>query len=118
MLTCDHQQTKKCEQEHEGLVLNLSIFIFYFCFLQGSAAYIKEHHVAVRISVATVNAIESLGELDVADVSAHSWIHHEAHSLSDGLTVVDIVIAVEVENVRSVRKDGRDSDLHHPADIP
>lgn len=65
----------------------------------------------VGISIVTINAIESLGKLDITNFGPDSGVHHEAHRFTDSLAVVDVVITIQVEHVRCVREDSRDTDL-------
>lgn len=68
-------------------------------------SYVKEDRVVISISVIPVDTIKSLWELYIADPLAHSWIHQEAHSFSESFTVVDVMIAVQVEEEGSVREN-------------
>lgn len=64
--------------------------------------YVEENCVTVGISIALVNAIEPLGELNVADVAADLRIHVETHCLTNSLAVVHVVITIEIEYIRSI----------------
>lgn len=77
----------------------------------GKHAYIEEDCVTVGISITLVNAIESLGELHVANVSTYLRIHVEAHCLAEGFAVVHVVIAVEIEDVWCIGQNCRNSYL-------
>ena len=58
-----------------------------------------------------IDAIEPLRELDVAGLLAESGVHHEAHGLLERFAVVEVVIAVHVQEVGSVGQDSRHPDL-------
>lgn len=75
--------------------------------------YIKEYDVSVRVSIMTINAIESLRKLHIANFLPRCRIHHETHSFSECLAVVDVVIAVDIQQVRGIGDDGRDPNLCH-----
>lgn len=77
----------------------------------GKQTYVEEDCVTVGISITLVNAIEPLGELHVANVSAYLRIHVEAHCLTDGFAVVHVVIAVEIEDVWCIGENCRNSYL-------
>lgn len=74
-------------------------------------AYIKEDYVPVGVSVTAINAIESLRKLNIADISTDLWIHHEAHSFTNCLAIINIVITVKVENKWSICENCRHSNL-------
>lgn len=76
---------------------------------------VEEDGVVVGVAVGGIDALEALGKLDVADVLAAA-IHHEAHAFADGEGVVDVVVAVEVEDERGVGHDGGgpDKGVHGP----
>ncbi|CAA7396907.1 unnamed protein product [Spirodela intermedia] len=67
--------------------------------------HIEEHDVAIRVSVVQVNPLESLRKLDVADFAPRNRIHHETHGFPERLAVIDIVVAVDVQDVRRVGED-------------
>jgi hypothetical protein len=75
------------------------------------STHIKEHNVPIGISITAVNAVEPLWELHVADISANSRVHHEAHCFTNSFAVVNIVITVKIKNVRSICQNSRHSDL-------
>lgn len=75
-------------------------------------AYIKEHGVSVGISVVSINAVESLGKLDVAELLSELRVHEKTHGFSHGLAVVDVVVAIEIQHERRVRKHSRDPNLY------
>lgn len=62
-------------------------------------AYVKEDYIAICISVRAINAIKSLRELHVAYISTNLGIHHETHCLTNCLAIVNIVIAIKVEDI-------------------
>lgn len=74
-------------------------------------AYIKEYSVPVGISIMLVNTIKSLWELDIAHPLSYQWIHHETHWLSKSLTIIDVVITIQVQQIRCICQHSRDSDL-------
>ena len=78
-----------------------------------SSTYVKEHNIPIGVSITAINAIEPLWELYIADISANSRVHHEAHCFTDGFAVVNIVITIKIKNVRSICQDSRHSDLHN-----
>ena len=59
-------------------------------------AYIEEDHVAIRVSIVSINPVKPLRELNVANFLSGLRIHHETHSFSNRLAVVDVVITVHV----------------------
>ncbi|CAA7406661.1 unnamed protein product [Spirodela intermedia] len=73
--------------------------------VEGAHVAVEEDGVVVSVAVGGVDPFEPLRELDVADAVAAA-VHHEAHPLADGLRVVDVVVAVEVEDEGPVGEDG------------
>lgn len=61
-----------------------------------AVTYIKEDCVSVGVSIICINAVESLRELDIADLLPSLGVHQETHGLSRSFAVVDIVITVQV----------------------
>lgn len=76
-------------------------------------AYIKEYGVAVGVSVMLVNTIKPLRELDIAHPFSKQRIHHETHRLPKSLTIIDIVITIQVQQISSICQHSRDSNLFH-----
>lgn len=76
-----------------------------------AVTYIKEDCVSVGISIMPINAIESLGELDITHLLSNLGIHQETHGLPRSFAVVDIVITVQVQHERSIGKHSRDTNL-------
>lgn len=74
-------------------------------------AYIEEHRISVGISVMPVDTIKSLWELDIAHSLSYQRIHHETHWLSKSFTIIDIVITIQVQQVRCICKNRWDSHL-------
>jgi hypothetical protein len=66
------------------------------------STYVKEDNVPIGIPITTVNAIEPLWELYIADIPANSRVHHEAHCFTNSFAVVNIVITVKIKNVRGI----------------
>jgi hypothetical protein len=77
--------------------------------LGRNGIYVEEDGVVIGVTVVAVDAVEALGELDVADFGADVGVHHEAHGFADGFAVVDVVVAVEVEHVGGVGEHGADA---------
>lgn len=69
-----------------------------------------------------IDAIKSLRKLDEAELLPYLGIHQEAHGFPHGLTVIEVMIAVEVQDERCIRKDCRNSNLcsivHNNKSIP
>jgi hypothetical protein len=72
----------------------------------SKSTHVEEDDVAVGVSVVAVDAVEALRELDVAELLAELRVHEEAHGLAHGLAVVDVVVAVEVEDEGRVGEHG------------
>ena len=68
-----------------------------------SKSYIKEDDILVSISIMTINGVESLWELHVANFLSYQRIHHKTHCFLDCLAVVHIVITIQVQHIWSVR---------------
>ena len=64
--------------------------------------YIKENGIAIGISIIPINTIKSLWKLHIADIFPKVWIHHKAHSFSQCLAVVYVVITVNIQQVRCI----------------
>ena len=60
----------------------------------------------VGVPVRGVDAVEALRELDERGVLAVAWVEHEAHAGAESLRVVDVVVAVEVDEERRVGEHG------------
>ncbi|KAG6554207.1 hypothetical protein Mapa_004123 [Marchantia paleacea] len=73
--------------------------------VQGSHVNVEEDGVSIGITIAGIHSLEPLRELHVADPVAAA-VHHEAHRLAHGQRVVDIVIAIEIEDEGPVGHDG------------
>jgi len=58
----------------------------------------------IGISIVSINTIEPLRELYVTDASAHNGVHEEAHGFPKRLAVVDVMIAIEIEEERRIRE--------------
>ena len=74
-------------------------------------AHIKENSVSIGISIISVNTIKPLWELNIADSLSKQWIHHETHRLPKSLTVIDVVITIQVQQIRCICEHSRNSDL-------
>jgi len=72
-----------------------------------SVTYVEEDRVVIGVSVIPVDTIKSLWKLHIANSLAHGWIHQEAHSFSESLAVVDVMIAVQIEEKGSICKNSR-----------
>jgi hypothetical protein len=59
----------------------------------------------VGISITAINTVKSLRKLDITHFFAKLGIHHETHGLSKSFTVVDVVIAIEIEKIGRIRED-------------
>jgi hypothetical protein len=59
----------------------------------------------ICLPIIWVNTFEPLGKLDVTQAIT-TPVHEEAHRLSKGEGVVNVVIAIQVENKWSIRHDG------------
>jgi hypothetical protein len=70
-------------------------------------AYIKEYGVAVGVSVMLVNTKKPLRELDIAHPLSNQWIHHETHCLSKSLTIIDVVITIQVQQMQHLSAQRR-----------
>ncbi|OAY68738.1 hypothetical protein ACMD2_03545 [Ananas comosus] len=77
----------------------------YLKSVEGAHVAVEEDGVVVGVAVGGVDALEPLRELNVAD-AIPAAVQHEAHPLADGLAVVDVVVAVEVEDEGPVGHDG------------
>ena len=73
--------------------------------------YIEKDNVSVSISIVTVNTVKSLRELHITHFLPYQRIHHETHCFPYGLAIVDVVITVQIQHVRSICKNSRDTDL-------
>ena len=73
--------------------------------------YIKEDCVSVGVSIILINAIESLRELDIANLLSYLGVHQETHGLPCSFAVVDVVITVQVQHERSIGKHSRNANL-------
>ena len=69
---------------------------------RGCTTYIEEDNIAIRVSIVPINPIESLRELNVTDFLSGLRIHHETHCFSKSFAIVDVVITVDVQKIRSV----------------
>lgn len=76
--------------------------------------YIEEDDVSVGVSIITINSIESLRELNITELFPELWIHQKAHRFSNGSTVVDVMITIQVEHKWSICEHCRDSNLQTP----
>ena len=74
-------------------------------------AHVEEDDVPVGVSIVEIDSVESLRELHVAYSLPNERIHHEAHGFSERLAVVDVVVAIEVQHVRSIGQHRRHSHL-------
>ncbi|CAA7411015.1 unnamed protein product [Spirodela intermedia] len=72
--------------------------------VEGAHVDVEEDGVVVGVAVGGVDAFEPLRELDVAEAVAAS-VHHEANALPQRLRVVDVVVAVEVEDEGAIGHD-------------
>lgn len=61
-------------------------------------AYVKEDNIAVGISIMSINAIKPLWELDITKLLSQLGVHEKAHGFSDGLAIVNVVIAVQIQH--------------------
>lgn len=61
-------------------------------------AYVKEDDIAVGISIMSINAIKPLWELDITKLLSQLGVHEKAHGFSDGLAIVNVVIAVQIQH--------------------
>jgi hypothetical protein len=77
----------------------------------SSSSYIKEDSVMIGISITPINTIKSLGELYIAYTLANQWIHHETHCLTDSLAVVDVMVAIQIEQEWCICQHSRDTYL-------
>jgi len=73
--------------------------------------YVEEDSVVVGVAIVGVNPVELLGELDVAHLGAHVGVHVEAHGLAQGLGVVDVMVAIQVQDVGGIGQHGRHTHL-------
>ena len=64
--------------------------------------YIVKHNAAITVSAVSTDPIESLRELNVTDFLSGLRIHHETHCFSKSFAIVDVVITVDVQKIRSV----------------
>lgn len=78
--------------------------------------YIKEYSVAICVSVVMINPIKPLRKLDIAYFLSRVWVHHEAHSFAECLAVVYILITIDIQYVRGIRYDCRNSHLQKLAE--
>ncbi|CAA6666379.1 unnamed protein product [Spirodela intermedia] len=62
-----------------------------------------------------IDAVEPLGELDVAGLLPQGGVHHETHRLLQRLAVVEVMVTVHVQEVGSVGQDGGHPDLNEPS---
>lgn len=76
-----------------------------------SVTYIKEDRVSVGITIIPINAIESLRELDIANLLSYLGVHQETHGLPRSFAVVNVVITIQVQHERSIGKHRRDTNL-------
>ncbi len=79
----------------------------------SSSSYIKEDSVMIGISIIPINTIKSLGELHIAYTLANQWIHHETHCLTDSLAVVDVMVAIQIEQEWCICQHSRHTYLPH-----
>lgn len=73
--------------------------------------YIKEDCVSVGVTIIPINAIESLRELDIANLLSYLGVHQETHGLPCSFAVVNVVITIQVQHERSIGKHCRDTNL-------
>lgn len=64
--------------------------------------YIEEHDISIRIPIVTIDPIESLRELHVADFLPRCGVHHETHGFTDCFAVVDVMITINIEKIRRI----------------
>lgn len=46
----------------------------------------------------SINAIKPLWELDITKLLSQLGVHEKAHGFSDGLAIVNVVIAVQIQH--------------------
>jgi hypothetical protein len=85
--------------------------------LQKLDTYIEENNVPISISVALINAVESLRKLHITHIFTDSRIHQKAHPLTNSFAVVYIVVTVKIEYEWSICKDCRNSNLRRVINI-
>jgi hypothetical protein len=69
--------------------------------------YIKKYNISVWVSIMTINPIESLRKLYIANFFSNLRVHHETHGFSKCLAIVDVVITINIQNIRCVWDDCR-----------
>ena len=73
--------------------------------------YIEEHNIAISISIVSINAIESLRKLDIAEFLSELGIHQKAHGFPYSLAIVDVVVTIQIQHERCIGKHCRNSNL-------
>ncbi|WVZ66300.1 hypothetical protein U9M48_015541 [Paspalum notatum var. saurae] len=73
---------------------------------------VEEDAVVVAVPVRGVHVVEALRELDEGRVVAVARVEHEAHGGAERPRVVDVVVAVEVDDEGRVGEQRRDAQLH------
>jgi hypothetical protein len=62
-------------------------------------SYIEKDNIPISISIMTIDPIESLRKLHIANLLPNQRIHHKTHCLLYSLAVVDIVITIQVQQI-------------------
>jgi hypothetical protein len=66
--------------------------------IQGKHGSIKEYSVVVAIPVCWVDIVKALRELNKGSVITFPLIKHEADCCTESLRIVDVVVAVKVDD--------------------
>lgn len=73
--------------------------------MKRQRAYIKEHGIAIGVSVISINTVKSLWKLNVTHMFPKVGVHQETHGFSQCLTVVYVVITIKIQQERSISED-------------
>jgi hypothetical protein len=73
---------------------------------------VEEDAVVIAIPVCGINIIKALGKLDKGSIVTFTTVEHETYASTEGFGVVDVVVAIEVDDEGCIGQKGRDSQLY------